>query len=149
VKKSNPDRYSSAVGAIWVMVTFKIKFCHKLFDILGVRELAEALLNEAISLYEIECKKIAFDSDHVHLILEMGLYGKIELAKKLKGYVGKKIFEYMPWLKKNKWEGGYFWNTGFWNPSYDVRNVNDLEIYMRYLDKQKYSAKGQKTLALY
>jgi REP element-mobilizing transposase RayT len=149
MKKSNPDRYSSAVGAIWVMVTFKIKYCHKLFDILGIRELVEALLQEAFSLYSIECKKMAFDSDHVHIILEMGLYSKIELAKKLKGYVGKKIFEFMPWLKKNKWEGGYFWDSGFWNESYDVRNVNDLGIYMRYLDKQKYSAKGQKTLAIY
>ena len=36
---------------------------------------------------------------------------------------------------------------GFWNPAYDIRSVNDMGIYMRYLYKQKYAPKGQVTLA--
>ena len=149
MKKSDPTRYSSAVGEIWVMATFKIKYCHKLFDNYGIRELTEALLHQAFDYYGITCSKLAFDSDHVHMILDLGLYSKHELAKRLKGYVAKYLFKFMPWLKNNKWDGGYFWNSGFWNPAYDIRSINDMEVYRRYLDKQKYAGKGQKVLSAY
>lgn len=149
MRKTNPTRYSSAVGEIWVMATFKIEYCHKLFDNLGIRELTEALFNQAFEMYGILCRKMAFDSDHVHMILDMGLHGKHELAKRLKGYVAKGIFKLMPWLKKDKWDGGYFWNSGFWNPAYDIRSINDMEVYTRYLDKQKYAAKGQTMISAY
>ena len=147
--KHNPTRYSSAVGEIIVMATFKIKYCHKLFDNQGIRELVDALLHEAFDFYKINCQKLAFDSDHVHMILDMGIYGKSELAKKLRGYVGSHIFKFMPWLKNDKWDGGYFWNSGFWNPAYDIRNVSDLAFYHRYLDKQKYSSTHQTMLTAY
>ena len=85
--KLNPTRYSSAVGEIWVMATFKTKYCHKIFDNQAVRELTDALINEAFQLYKIRCQKLAFDSDHVHMLIDMGLFSKIEIAKKIKGYV--------------------------------------------------------------
>jgi len=83
--KTNPTRYSSAVGEVWVMATFKIKYCHRIFDILAVRELTNALLHEAFDLYKIRCQKLAFDADHVHIILYLGIYSKPEIAKKIKG----------------------------------------------------------------
>ena len=139
--KLKPTRFSSAVGEIWVMATFKIKYCHKIFDIVAVRQLCDALLHEAFAFYKIRCQKLAFDSDHVHIIVDMGLYSKIELAKKIKGFVAKELFRLMPWLKQRK-----FWGSGLWNPAYDIRNVNDMGMYLRYLDKQKYSSTHQKTL---
>ena len=139
--KTNSIRYSSAIGEVWVMATFKIKYCHKIFDIKGVRELTDALLNEAFQLYKVRCKKLSFDSDHVHMILDMGLYSKPQLAKNLKGYVAKKIFTLLPLLKKQK-----FWGSGLWNPAYDIRSINDMDFYSRYLDKQKYACAGQKML---
>ena len=149
MKKCNPTRYSSAVGEIWVMATFKIKYCHKLFDNPGIRELVEALFLQAFAYYGITFDKLAFDSDHVHIILDLGLYSKHELAKKLKGYVARYLFKFMPWLKNDKWDGGYFWNSGFWNPAYDIRSINDLGVYRRYLDKQRYAGTGQKMLSAY
>jgi hypothetical protein len=83
------------------------------------------------------------------MLIDMGLYGKPELAKKLKGFVAKNVFKIMPWLKNDKWDGGYFWASGLWNPAYDIRNANDIEFYRRYLDRQKYSATGQTLLAAY
>jgi putative transposase len=142
--KINPTRYSSAVGEIWVMATFKIKYCHKIFDVQGYRELTEALLHQAFSKYKINCRKLAFDSDHVHIILDMGLYGKIEIAKNIKGYVGQKLLNMLPNLKKKK-----FWGSGLWNPAYDIRSINDMAFYERYLDKQKYASAGQTMLSAY
>jgi hypothetical protein len=45
MKKLNPTRYSSAVGEVWVMATFKTKYCHKVFDIPEVvkEEVAEVV----------------------------------------------------------------------------------------------------------
>ena len=140
--KTNPVRYSSAVGEVWVMATFKAKYCHNIFDILAVRQLCDALLNEALQIYGIRHKKHAFDSNHVHMIIDMGLYSKPELAKMIKGYIGRHLLRLMPWLKNT-----YFWGSGLWNPAYDIRNVNDMDFYLRYLDKQKYAHKGQKTLS--
>ncbi len=142
--KINPIRYSSAVGEVWVMATLKIKYCHKIFDILVVRQLVDALLNEAFQFYKIRCTKLSFDSDHVHMILDLGLYSKPELAKKLKGYVGRKLFQFLPWLKKQN-----FWNSGLWNPATDIRSINDIDFYNRYLDKQKYACVSQKMLSAF
>ena len=144
MKKQNPTRYSSAVGEIWVMATFKVKYCRKIFDDPLIRRLCEILFKKAFEKYSITCRKIAFDSDHVHIILVMGLYSKPEIAKNLKGYVACKMFKNMPWVKKK-----YFWGSGLWNPAYDIRSINDMAFYDRYLDKQKYSSKGQKTLTAY
>jgi len=142
--KIKPTRYSSAVGEIWVMATFKIKYCHKIFDIVAVRQLCDALLHEALTFYKIKCDKLSFDSDHVHMIIDMGLYSKIELAKKIKGFVAKQLFKLMPGLKQQR-----FWGSGLWNPAYDVRSINDIAFYRRYLDKQKYASAGQKMLSAY
>ena len=147
--KTNPTRYSSAVGEVWVMATFKIKYCHKIFDILAVRQLCDALINEAFQLYRIRHKKLAFGADHVHIILDIGLYSKPQIAKNIKGYVASQLFLLMPWLKRNKWDGGYFWNSGLWNRAYDIRNISDLDFYIRYLDRQKYSSTNQTTLTNY
>jgi len=85
--KINPVRYSSAVGEVLVMTTFKTKYCHKIFDIRAVRELTTALFHEALVKYEFRYDKIAFDSDHVHILHDIGLLSKPQIAKKLKGYV--------------------------------------------------------------
>jgi len=142
--KFDPVRYSSAVGEVMVMTTFKVKYCHKIFDIAAVRQLCDALLHEAFVLYKIRCQKLAFDSDHVHFIHDLGLHGKPELAKKLRGYVGYHLLCLMPWLKKK-----YFWGSGLWNPAYDIRSISDMNFYRRYLDKQKYAGHGQKMLTAF
>ena len=142
--KFNPTRYSSAVGEVWVMATFKVKYCHNVFDNVAVREVTDALFDMAFKHYNIRCRKIAFDSDHVHMILDMGIMSKPEIAKKLKGFTAKKLFQFLPWLKKK-----HFWGSGFWNPAYDIRSMRDVAGYERYLDKQKYASACQTMLKAY
>lgn len=144
MKKTNPTRYSSAVGEVWVMLSLKVKYCHTIFDNLGIRELMNSLLILAFNLYSISWKKISFDRDHVHIILDLGIYSKPELAKKVKGFTAKKLFTLEPWIKKR-----WFWGSGLWNPAYDCRSMSDEDFYSRYLDKQMYSGTGQKQLSMY
>jgi len=141
--KQNPIRYSSAVGEVWVMATFKIKYCHKIFRFKSIRSVCSILLEKAMIHNGIRYKKIGFDDDHVHIQLDMGLYSKPEIAKKLKGFVARKLLHAFPWVKEK-----YFWGSGLWNPAYDIR-AHDPEVISRYIDKQKYSHSGQTMLSAY
>jgi len=138
--KTNPTRYSSAVGEVWIMLTLKVKYCHNIFDKKAIREYTDAVLTEALQHYGIKWRKKGFDSNHVHINLCMGIYSKPEIAKKLKGFTATKILKEFWWLKSWLFRGG-----GFWNPATDGRS-GDMDFYDRYLDQQKYAKTNQKTL---
>jgi len=40
--------------------------------------------------------------------VDIGIYSRPEAAKKLRGYVARKLFQKFPWMKKPKREGGLF-----------------------------------------
>jgi len=141
--KLNPTRYSSAVGDVWIMMTLKVKYCHNIFDKQAIREFTDAVLTEALDFYEIRWKKKAFDNNHVHITLNMGIKSKPEIAKKLKGFTTPKIFKEFPWLRSRLFRG-----HGFWNPATDGR-TGDMNFYDKYLDKQKYGLRDQAKLSAF
>ena len=135
MRKSNPVRYSSAVGEMWVHATFKVKYCHPIFDIEDVRLEADKLFKEACNRYSIPYKNIGFDDNHVHSILDINNYSRPEAAKMLRGYIAKKLLARFPRLKKK-----YFWNSGLWNPAYYMDAVGkDMDFMQKYVSKQKYA----------
>src|SRR3989338_10761447 len=96
--------------------------------------------------------QLGFDDNHVHFLADIGLYDRPTVAKLLRGYTAKKFFEYFPELKRPKWEGGLFWDSGLWNPSYWIGSPKNLESTIRYIQNQKYGDlsvrnRGQKTLS--
>src|SRR3990167_7820133 len=141
--KFNPTRYSSAVGEVWIMLSLKTKYCHNIFDKRAIREYTDAVLTEALQKYGIQWKKKAFDSNHVHINLCMGIYSKPEIAKKLKGFTATKIFKEF-WLLKS-W---LFRSGGFWSPVTDGRS-GDMNFYDRYLSTQKYGMPDQVKLSTF
>src|SRR3989338_10861282 len=112
MRKENPARFSSAVGEAWMHCEFKVKYCHPIFDDEIYREGLRTLLLEASYEYEIPIGEIGFAENHLHFMADIGLYDRPTLAKLLRGYTGKKFFEYFPELKRPKWEGGLFWGSG-------------------------------------
>ena len=142
MRKKDPVRFSSAVGEAWMHCEFKIRYCHKIFDNETYRNKMHELLLEAAQRYQIPTGEFGFDSDHVHFMADIGLYSRPEVAKLLRGYTGKKFFEFFPELKKNKWEGGLFWNSGLWNPSYYIGSPRNLQDTINYIRRQKYGAEG-------
>lgn len=153
MRKENPVRFSSAVGEAWMHCEFKIRYCHKIFDNEIYRNKMHELLLEASERYEIPIGEFGFADDHVHFMADIGLYSRSEVAKLLLGYTGKKFFQFFPELKKQKWERGLFWNSGFWNPSYYIGSPRNLQDTINYIKKQKYGANGlsgnQATLNLF
>ncbi len=151
MRKENPARFSSAVGEAWMHCEFKVKYCHKIFDDEIYREGLLTLLLEAAYRNEIPVGEIGFDDDHLHFMADICNYSRPQVAKKLRGYIGKKFFEFFPELKRPKHEGGLFWKSGLWNPSYYIGSPKNLSNTIRYIQKQKYGKlsmknKSQRTL---
>lgn len=152
MRKENPVRYSSAVGAAHMHAMFKVKYCHKIFDDEIYREGMLTLLLEAAYEYEMVIGEIGFADNHVHFMVDIGLYSRPEVAKRLRGYTAKKFFEFFPELKRNKWEGGLFWDSGLWNPAYYLGSPTNLGWTINYIRKQKYGMaqpSDQKTLSIF
>ncbi len=138
MRKTNPVRYSSAVGEAWMHCEFKVKYAHEIFDDEIYREGMLTLLLEAAYEYQIPIDVIGFDSNHVHFLADICLYGRPTVAKLLRGYTAKKFFEHFPELKRPKHEGGLFWDSGLWNPSYYIGSPKNLENTIKYIQNQKY-----------
>ena len=127
-------RASSCLGESWCHAMFKIKYCHKVFDIDEVRTYVAELFILISSLYDMPVKKMGFGDDHVHFRVNIKLRSKPEAAKIFKGIIAKKLFQKFPEIKKK-----YFWGSGFWNPSYWMNNVgSDEQSTDEYISSQKY-----------
>jgi len=139
--KTNPVRYSSQVGEIWVHFMFKVKYCHPIFDNFSYRNACHGLFIQALRKYEIRCKddQIGFDNNHVHTLLDLGIKSKPEIAKKIKGYIARKFFRLFPELKRQK-----FWGSGLWSPASYGANPTSVNFTINYIRTQKYgSARDQ------
>lgn len=135
MRKEDPVRYSSAVGEAWMHFSFKVKYCHDIFDNKEIRETTSMLLLEACERYSIPHKEIGFDSNHVHGMIDINNYSRPQAAKMLRGFIAKKLFEKLPWVKKK-----YFWGSGLWNPAYFMDSVGkDMQFMQNYILKQKYA----------
>ena len=140
--KFNPTRYSSAVGESWHHFSFKVKYCHKIFDIKEVREECHKLLIESLERNQIRYQEIGFDNNHVHGIIDIGKYSRPEVAKLVRGYVGKKLLAKFPSIKQK-----YFYGSGLWNPAYYLEGVGkNKEFVKSYIRKQRYYSGLQKKL---
>lgn len=127
-------RASSCVGNSWCHAMFKIKYCHKIFDMDEVRGYVCEMLILISSLYNMPVRKIGFGDNHLHFRVDIKLRSKPEAAKIIKGIIAKKVFEKFPEIKEK-----YFWGSGFWNPSYLMDNIgSDLEVIDNYISSQKY-----------
>jgi putative transposase len=144
MRKEDPARYSSAVGEAWQHAMFKIKYCRNIFDIKEVREECSRLFEEASERYGIPIEGRGFDSNHVHMKVDICNYSRPEVAKRLRGYVAKKLFQKFPWLKQK-----YFWGSGLWNPSYYIGSPKNLENLDNYIKKQKWYDPSQTVLSAY
>jgi len=142
MRKENPTRFSSAVGEAWMHCMFKVKYCHPIFEDVMYREATRTLLLEAAYEYQIPVGEVGFDDNHLHFMADIGLYRRYEIAKLLKGYTAKKFFQCFPELKRPKKEGGKFWGSGLWNPSYYISSPKDIEKTINYIRKQKYGSLG-------
>jgi REP element-mobilizing transposase RayT len=117
---------------MWIHLAFKVKYCHKIFDIPEIKDSCEAFLNEAMSQLDVSCREMGFDRDHVHFVIDIGITPVDVVVKALKGYTAKQLLRKHSWLKRQ-----YFWKSGMWNPSYFYDSLGrDVEELSRYVKRQ-------------
>ena len=137
-------RGSSSLYRLEAHVSFKVKYCHKVFDYQELRQRCEELFLEAAAKSGFSLKELGFDRDHVHFILSWKITQSISgIAKLLKGTSGKKLLKEFPEIKKK-----YFWGSGLWSPTIYCdavgRNPTEMSAYVR--GQAFHSAKFQKSL---
>lgn len=129
---TNLVSHSSSVGSCWVHLAFKVKYCHEIFGVPGIKTRMEQLLREAMDQYHIQCRELGIDLDHVHFVLDLGVRSISQVVKLLKGYTAKRLLREYPWLKRQ-----YFWGSGLWNPSYYFDSLGqDIEELSHYVREQ-------------
>ncbi len=103
-------RGSSSVTRIELHVSYKVKYCHKVFDISEVKQRCQEIFFEVAALQRITIKEIGFDGDHVHMdIMILHTQRLCDINKAFKGTSGKKLLQEFPEIKRK-----YFWGSGFW-----------------------------------
>ena len=118
--ESNFVRRSSSIGRHLMHISFKVKYCHEVFEYKEVESLCRDIFLKTAEDIGIDIQELGFDKDHTHMIADIGLRSVPEVSKYLKGRSGYKILKAFPWLKKK-----YFWGSGFWNPTTYFDSVGD------------------------
>ncbi|MBL7160894.1 MAG: IS200/IS605 family transposase [Candidatus Aenigmarchaeota archaeon] len=94
-------------------VSFVVKYRHKVFDDAEFRGRCRQLLYQAAALHKIRINEMGFDSDHVHIILQLRCNQSLSWAAKcLKGFSGRKLLTEFPQVKRR-----LFWGSGLWSPA--------------------------------
>ena len=106
-------RGSSSVFRLEAHMSFKIKYCYNVFDIVEFKERCEELLLKAAAEAGVEITEIGFDRNHVHIDIRwMRITLSVDqIAKKLKGTTARKLLNEFPGVKRR-----FFWGSGLWSP---------------------------------
>jgi len=114
-------KYSSSLGTLTAHVSFKTKYCHRIFKYPRIKARCEEIFREVSAEYGFLIVELGFDNDHVHLIIDAGVrYSMSEIAHALKGASARKILAEFPTLKRV-----YFWGSGMWNPTIYFDSVGE------------------------
>ncbi|MFH0949279.1 MAG: IS200/IS605 family transposase [Candidatus Aenigmatarchaeota archaeon] len=130
-----PDfvRGSSSVTRLENHVSYKVRYCHKVFDFVEVKQRCHEIFFEVAALHSIVIEEIGFDGDHVHMdILIRNTHCMCDVDKWFKGTSGRKLLREFPEIKKK-----YFWGSGFWGSQGYADSVGrDPQIIRNYVKSQ-------------
>ncbi len=127
-------KYAHGLSRIWMHISFKVKYCHPIFNIKEVREACQEIMFEVARENNIEIKHLGFDDNHLHFIPDLGKHSEPELRKLFKGITGKKLLERFPFVKRK-----YFWDSGLWGRQYYCYAIgSDMNVLAKYVQKQKF-----------
>jgi len=123
--------HSSSIGRNVLHMSFKVKYCHEIFNDVQVEKRCEEIFKKVSEEHRWFLREIGFDKDHVHITIDAGTKGPEDVAKALKGTSGRKLLTEFPYLKKT-----YFWGSGLWSPtiyfdSLGERTIVEMDDYTR------------------
>ena len=105
--------YTSSVGRMELHISFKVRYCHKIFTAEQIKNRCKEIFFAVADKYGIVIKEIGFNQDHVHLIVQLNPSMSVSQAPKLlKGTSRKLLLQEFPYMKTK-----YFWGSGLWSPT--------------------------------
>lgn len=114
-------KYSSSLGAMKAHVSYKVKYCHRIFRFPRIKARCEQIFMEVSHEYGFAIEELGFDEDHVHFVVDIGVrFSVCQITKLLKGTSGKKLLQEFPLLKQI-----YFWGSGLWSPTIYFDSVGE------------------------
>jgi putative transposase len=130
-------RGSSSYARIGLHVTFKVKYCHEVFDIEAFRNRCREIFMCTASEQRVCIEEIGFDGDHVHMVWQVMITHQIDrLVKIFKGRSGKFLLREFPEVKRK-----YFWGSGLWGAQVYVDSIGrNMEQTKNYVRNQRYGA---------
>ncbi len=66
-------RYSSSLGRTLTHISFKVKYCHKVFLNTAIRNRCEQIFWQAVEDYGFDVQELGFDEDHCHMVVDLGM----------------------------------------------------------------------------
>ena len=103
-------RSSSSYTRIVLHISFKVKYCHRVFDNPKFRNRCEEIFKKAEKDTGIAVQECGFAGDHVHMVWHILPKQSIsEIAKIFKGRSGWFLLKEFPEIKKQ-----FFWSSGLW-----------------------------------
>lgn len=135
-------RGSSSVFRIELHISYKVKYCRKIFDFIEVKQRCEQIFHEVAALHGVEITELGFDGDHVHGDIKIRITHRVsDINKAFKGTSGRKLLTEFPFLKKQ-----YFWGSGLWGRQAYVDSVGrDPQQIREYVKNQ---GKNRQTVSL-
>jgi putative transposase len=139
----NYIRGSSSISRIEQHVSFKVKYCHNVFDFVEFRDRCRQILFEVAEKEKLLISEMGFERNHVHMTWQMLVYHSVSgLSKSLKGTSGKKLLKEFPEIKEK-----YFWDSGLWSPVIYCDSIGkDANTIKNYVRSQGVPEKHQKSL---
>lgn len=140
--------HSSSVGRNTLHLCFKAKYCHRIFEDEQVEKRCGEIFEKAAKDRRWILREVGFDRDHVHITIDAGTNGPMDVAKVLKGRSARKLLKEFPYLKER-----YFWGSGLWSPAYyfdgvGERTITEMEEYVRNQGKPKTRATSREQTTL-
>lgn len=126
-------RYSSSIGRARYHISLIPKYRYKIFGYERIKTFCEVLFREISRTHKFQITEIGFDTDHVHMIVDIGLNPIHKIIKLLKGITARRLFQAFPWLRTK-----YFWSGHLWSPAYYFDSIGDVnyDVMQRYVVNQ-------------
>jgi putative transposase len=139
-------RGSSSYTRLEIHLAFKVKYCHRVFDIPDFRKRCEQIFREVGAKEQVVIEEMGFDGDHVHMSWLMKVYHRADLlSKAFKGTSGRKLLREFPAIKRQ-----YFWGSGLWSGVIYCDSMGkDPDAMKTYVRNQGKKPKDQRTVAEY
>ena len=124
--------YSSSFGRNLQHLCFVPKYRHKIFVHKDVQERCAQSFADTAQRYGMRIHELAFNIDHVHMVVEIGPRLSVaDAARLFKGASAHALFGALPWLRQKYFWGGHLWSPAYFFDSVGMNTYENVQQYVR------------------